>query len=192
MSCQRIKNIFSFKILENNWDGYGAIPAEIESASNAVTFVSYLDEEVAGFIYDVFPNPNGTISFLWENNSKERLSLEVGNQTMSYYLKLNSQKPQIFNNKHINKFTQRIYKLIDKKGTRKKISKINILDAENKRYHFSHNMDTKIYLFDGQEIRLQDNQKITVFADDMNCYDIIFSITNNDIQIVYHIYLNNN
>jgi hypothetical protein len=98
-----IKDIISFKILENNWDGYGAIPAEIESATNAVNFVSYLDEEVAGFINDVFPNPNGTISFLWENDAKERLSLEIGNNTMSYYLKLNSQKPQFFNHKHINK-----------------------------------------------------------------------------------------
>lgn len=98
-----VKDIISFKILENNWDGYGAIPAEIESTTNAVLFVNHLDEEVAGFIYDIFPNPNGTISFLWENESKERLSLEIGNQTMSYYLKLNSQKPQFYNKKEIDK-----------------------------------------------------------------------------------------
>ncbi|MFO7789753.1 MAG: hypothetical protein R6V32_04215 [Bacteroidales bacterium] len=98
-----IKDIISFKVLNNNWDGYGALPAEIESATNAITLVHYLEEEIADFISDLFPNPNGTISFLWKNNSEERLSLEVGNQTMSYYLKLNSQKPQFFNNKNINK-----------------------------------------------------------------------------------------
>jgi hypothetical protein len=93
-----LTKIMSFKSLQHSWDGYGAIPLEVESATNAVKLIYSLKEDVVGRIEDIFPNPNGTVSFLWENTSGERVSLEIGNHTFSYYIKQNSQKPLFFNN----------------------------------------------------------------------------------------------
>src|SRR3989339_991330 len=43
-----INSIISFRSLENNWDGYGAVPLEVESASNAVSFLNLIDDFVVG------------------------------------------------------------------------------------------------------------------------------------------------
>lgn len=97
-----IENIMAFKSLHQSWDGYGAIPLEVKSAANAVRFIYFLDDIIVEAINDVYPTPNGTISFVWENENNERLSLEIGNNTLSYYVKLNSQEPVFFNNIEIN------------------------------------------------------------------------------------------
>ena len=46
---------------------------------------------------DVFPNPNGTLSIVWKNAKSERVSVEIGNSTFSYYYKSNAGNPQFFN-----------------------------------------------------------------------------------------------
>lgn len=92
------ERILSFKSLQESWDGYGAIPLEIKSACNAIDFINFLSEKN---VYidptDIFPNPHGTISFIWENLYDERLSLEVGNNSLSYYSLFNGSKPEFFN-----------------------------------------------------------------------------------------------
>lgn len=92
-----IKKIVSFESLKQQWDGYSAIPLEVNSAANSINLINLLDESVVESIDDIYPNTHGTVSLEWSNSSKERLSLEVGNETFSYYLKLNSQSPQFFN-----------------------------------------------------------------------------------------------
>ncbi len=92
------EKILSFKSLQESWDGYGAIPLEIKSATNAIDFINFLSKNNT-FINptDVFPNPHGTISFIWENLYDERLSLEIGNNSLSYYSLFNGSKPEFFN-----------------------------------------------------------------------------------------------
>lgn len=97
-----IKEILSYKALNNNWDGYGAIPTEIESATNAILLIDLIGESIFTLVNEFYPNPNGTISFEWVNNSNEIFSLEVGNESMSYFIKLASQKPIFYDNKPVN------------------------------------------------------------------------------------------
>lgn len=97
-----IDKIIAFKSLNENWDGYGAFPLEVKSASSAIQFILLLNDRIVEKISDVSPTPNGTVSLVWENDVNERLALEVGNNTLSYYVKSNSQKPLFFNAIEIN------------------------------------------------------------------------------------------
>lgn len=97
-----VNRVTSFKFLNQSWDGYGAIPLEAKSTANAIRFIYFLNDRIVEGINDVYPTPNGTVSFVWENENDERLNLEIGNNTLSYYVKLNSQEPVFFNNIEIN------------------------------------------------------------------------------------------
>lgn len=97
-----IKDVLSFKSLTNNWDGFGAIPVEIESASNVINLIDLIGENEFCKVSELFPNPNGTISLIWNNKSGEMVSLDVGNKNMSYYVDLMSQKTLYFDNIEIN------------------------------------------------------------------------------------------
>lgn len=97
-----IKGILSFKSLENNWDGYGSLPLEIESATNAISLIDLLGEASYSTIHDFYPNPNGTISFVWLNSNNEKVCVEVGNDTMSYFVELSSHEVQFYNKKEVN------------------------------------------------------------------------------------------
>lgn len=92
-----IVEILSFKSLQNSWDGYGAVPVQIKSAANAIEIVNNLSSDSLDKISDIFPNPNGTISFQWENVAEEIISLEVGDHTFSYYVEMNSSETLYFN-----------------------------------------------------------------------------------------------
>lgn len=99
---QIFEKILSFKSLVNSWDGYDAIPTDIKCASNALILVSLLSDKDIELLDEISPTPNGTITMSWVNKSNETLSVEIGNNTMSYFLELNSQKPQFFNEIDIN------------------------------------------------------------------------------------------
>ena len=88
-----LNSIEEFKNLENNWDGYGAIPLSLESAKNAKEFISSLSDEIFENFYDGYPNTHGTISFEWKNNDGHEFLIEIGNKMMSYYLILKGHKP---------------------------------------------------------------------------------------------------
>lgn len=97
-----IKEILSFKSLTNNWDGYGSIPLEVEASSNALYIINELDDNTIASLSEIFPNPNGTVSLTWENINDEILSLEIGNNTMSYFSSLLNKETLYFNNVKIN------------------------------------------------------------------------------------------
>jgi hypothetical protein len=99
---QLLKEICSFKALNNNWDGYDSLPLEVESAANAMDIIEMLGENIYSPIDKIFPNPNGTISIIWNNDIGETVSLEVGNKTFSYYVDLCLQKTEFFDNIEIN------------------------------------------------------------------------------------------
>jgi hypothetical protein len=88
-----LNSIEEFSQLENNWDGYDAIPLILDSAKNAKQLISTLPEEHFANFYDGFPNTHGTISFEWKNKREEEFFIEIGDSKMSYFLTLNNQKP---------------------------------------------------------------------------------------------------
>lgn len=103
---QCIESILSFKSLQESWDGYGAFPLEVKSASNAIRFLEILDLNSKFYNpTDIFPNPSGTVSLIWENEEDERVSLEIGNDAFSYYTKFNTVETEFFNDVEVNEIT---------------------------------------------------------------------------------------
>lgn len=98
-----IRNILSFKSLNRSWDGYNAIPLEIDSATNAIELIDLIGENLFCKINDYYPNPNGTITLEWTNKLDEKISVEVGNNSYSYFVDLSSKEVQFFNNQYANK-----------------------------------------------------------------------------------------
>ena len=97
-----IRNILSFKSLNQSWDGYNAIPLEIDSATNAIQLIDLIGENLFCKINDYYPNPNGTITLEWTNKLNEKISVEVGNNSYSYFVNLSSKEVQFFNGQNIN------------------------------------------------------------------------------------------
>ena len=93
-----IRTILSFKTLVNNWDGYGAIPLELDSASNSIKIITLASDFMVSKIEDLYPNPNGTVSILWKNRNDETVSVEIGNNSMSYYVMQKDKDPEFFDN----------------------------------------------------------------------------------------------
>jgi hypothetical protein len=68
---------------QNDWDGYGAIRPLSECLSHALDIIN--EEKIClDCLTDIYPNPNGTISFEWEEEDKE-IGLEFGSKEFSYY-----------------------------------------------------------------------------------------------------------
>ncbi len=96
------EKILSFKSLVYCWDGYNALPTGIKCAANAIEIVTKLDSHLLKKISDLFPNPNGTITFEWENNHDEIVSMEVGKETFTYFVAFNSFETKFFNKQKIS------------------------------------------------------------------------------------------
>lgn len=107
---QIFEEILSFKSLENSWDGYSAKPLGIKCASNALKILDSIGENELSKISDFYPNPNGTISFEWENSNEEIISLEIGKETFSYYVSFNSVETRYFNKQNFNSEDISIFK----------------------------------------------------------------------------------
>lgn len=107
-------SIDNFIALSNNWDGFGAIPAGLESAKNArKLFASFPDMFLKNF-HDGYPNSHGTISFEWKNNYNDEFFIEIGSKSMSYYYLIKdnihaSQDNIYFSDLEINK----VYRLLE-------------------------------------------------------------------------------
>jgi len=92
--------IKNFEELGENWDGYGAVPVIPEIARVAETLLNILGSFIDG-ITDVFPNPHGTITIEWENRNDEKLSLEIGKDNYSYFIRFNNETPELVNGSDI-------------------------------------------------------------------------------------------
>ncbi|WP_407477066.1 hypothetical protein [Elizabethkingia anophelis] len=97
-----IETIISFRSLQNSWDGYNALPLGVKCATNAIRFINIIDNNSLNKLSDIFPNPHGTISFEWENESNEIIALEIGKDTFSYYVSLNNLDTQYYNKQNFS------------------------------------------------------------------------------------------
>ena len=62
--------------LEDNWDGYGALPVSFESYLNARQILDTMPTTTP--LPDISADPDGEISFEWYNGARKRFSLSVG------------------------------------------------------------------------------------------------------------------
>ena len=79
-----VAEIESLSQLDEDWDGYGAVKISSETRNNALHILHTLPSKLA--TPDIVPNPNGTISFEWEND-KTVAHLEIGKTRFSLYVK---------------------------------------------------------------------------------------------------------
>ncbi|TXH31504.1 MAG: hypothetical protein E6Q96_00065 [Cyclobacteriaceae bacterium] len=90
----RINNLFafenrlnSFKRLSDGWDGYAATTPDNIVISNSIKFLEALPEYLADNLKedDITPTPYGTIVIDWQNDRSEKMSVEIGNQTLGFF-----------------------------------------------------------------------------------------------------------
>lgn len=81
--------IESFTHLENNWDGYGAIPLSREVADVAQSFMQSLPDIYLDVLdpENISPTPYSTIMFDWENTD-HYISLEIGEKEANFFAEL--------------------------------------------------------------------------------------------------------
>ncbi len=93
--------------LNENWDGQGALRvfSEVIKTADQLTTIIWVDG-----ISDIFPNPHGTLTIEWSNHKKEKLSLEIGVNTYSYFVKNSDNKPKLVDGKNILVDTQTLTK----------------------------------------------------------------------------------
>lgn len=87
--------------LDDNWDGYGARRVYPEIVDVSLQFISMLSACHIERIHDVYPNPHGTIAITWVNSEEEILSLEIGLENFSYFVKYNQSAPTLFDGNDI-------------------------------------------------------------------------------------------
>lgn len=105
--------IQEFGQLKNNWDGYGSVMVSSKCLANCLSFTQHLIKE--SLFFAVYPNPNGTISFEWEDDNDNTASIEIGETFMSYYIEKEG-IPTFHSDKSIspmefNKFNERLSSL---------------------------------------------------------------------------------
>jgi hypothetical protein len=96
-----LSKLEEFISLNKNWDGYGAMAVTIKAGDNAKKFLTCLNDIQIENIFDVFPNPHGTITFEWENKLGEKLSLDIGENNYSYFITYLNKNPKLFDGKDI-------------------------------------------------------------------------------------------
>jgi len=102
-------NILSFACLKKDWDGFGAYPLENKSSVNALSIVSMLNKDIINQISDLFPNPHGTLTIEWET-SDGLLSLEIGNDSISFFKEKLGFETKYFNKLEISDYSIDILK----------------------------------------------------------------------------------
>jgi len=113
-----LSKINEYKSLNENWDGYGSIPVTKKSEQNTITFITNLDDVSIENISDIFPNPHGTITLEWENKLCEKISLEIGSNSYSYFVKYSNKTPKFVDGtdifSSITEITSEINSLVSK------------------------------------------------------------------------------
>lgn len=80
---QARSQVLAIANFKDDWDGYGAMRPLSACLSHALDIIDD-DKFSMENLSDIYPNPNGTITFEWENDDKE-IGLELGSQEFSYY-----------------------------------------------------------------------------------------------------------
>jgi hypothetical protein len=94
--------ILSYNALANNWDGYGAIPVGINNANLALYLLDFLTPAAIKQMDDCYPESNGTMSMQWKNKMQEKVSVNIGASSISFYVKLSGVETEYYNKVVLN------------------------------------------------------------------------------------------
>ena len=75
--------------LQDNWDGYGAPKISNTAIDNCMTIVNKL--KVSDNV-EILPTEIGGVQILYKPNTSERLSCNIGDKELSYYVKKDNTK----------------------------------------------------------------------------------------------------
>lgn len=112
-----LSNIKEFSALQENWDNYGATPVKDKTYLNSKEIITGIPQKLINKMYDVYPNPHGTISMDWENDNGELVSIEIGIKNMTYFAKFNGtnligeDRVRINDNEVMSKIVSLLYRL---------------------------------------------------------------------------------
>ena len=95
---RELKEIFD---LPKNWDGYDALPVFKDIYHTVKKLIVILNGDLIERIHDVYPNSHGTVTIEWINRKKEKLSLEIGKSSYSFFVEFTDLKPQFYNGQNI-------------------------------------------------------------------------------------------
>ncbi len=93
------KEINEYTKLTLNWGGDGYLPLFEEVANKSLEFFKLLDNKWIEEIDDLYPNPHGTLMIVWQNTALEKLSLEMGINNFSYFVKFKNKQPILYDGK---------------------------------------------------------------------------------------------
>lgn len=88
-------------LLNDNWDGYNGKAVFPKVGENAFAFISCLNSGDVEKITDIFPNSHGTLTLEWENKEDEKLALEIGSNSYSYFVSSANKQPILGNGKNL-------------------------------------------------------------------------------------------
>ncbi len=80
---QLLLELEKFKNLENNWDGYDAVPISEQCFNNCISILTGFESKLIGKITDIYPNPNATISIEFQTRS----SMEIGDTEFNFFVR---------------------------------------------------------------------------------------------------------
>tara|TARA_R110002096_G_scaffold41004_1_gene111267 strand:- start:484 stop:1104 length:621 start_codon:yes stop_codon:yes gene_type:complete len=108
-----IQDILGFKSFDKSWNGYGAIPAEIKSATNTIKLLFELPDDYLNRLTEYYPNPHGTISLVFKNYNEDIVEVEIGNESYSFYASFDGLETEYINNVPTENFKNSyLFKLI--------------------------------------------------------------------------------
>jgi hypothetical protein len=86
----------AFRDLQDNWDGYGALPISLQAINQAQALLSSQSVYAQLAIPDITPTPNGTLVVEWQGLHGEA-AFEIGNTRVSGVIKPDRAQPLYIN-----------------------------------------------------------------------------------------------
>jgi hypothetical protein len=93
---EAVSRLDAFRDLENNWDGYGAIPISVQAIDHAQALLFNQSRYAQLAFPDITPTPNGTLVVEWQGVHGEA-AVEIGNTRVSGVIKPDQAQPLFIN-----------------------------------------------------------------------------------------------
>ncbi|GEM_PF-417954 len=87
---QMISKLKGFKSLNENWDGYGAVPPSNDTIDNAIRFVKKADGNLLPFFFTA-PGPNGEVVIDFKQGNREASVYFIPEATSELLLHTNNE-----------------------------------------------------------------------------------------------------
>ena len=72
--------------LDNNWDGYGAPKISVTAIDNCKHVINDISQDTYQYL-EILPTEIGGVQVIYKPNAADRLSCNIGDNELSYYIK---------------------------------------------------------------------------------------------------------